>query len=147
MEIKIREIIEEDRKCYIEFCDEFYNMPTVLHSVSIKNFINTFDMILQDKTYAEAFIVLYKNEKIGYILISKTYSQEVASMVLLIEEIFILEKYRSMGIGQNIFEFLKNRYKKYNRFRLEVVKNNEKAIKLYEKIGFSFLDYMQMVME
>ena len=33
------------------------------------------------------------------------------------------------------------------RFRLEVTRSNEGAVRLYEKLGFSFLEYDQMVLD
>ena len=68
-------------------------------------------------------------------------------MVLLIEEIYINEKFRSKGIGKEIFDFLKTRYSSYSRVRLEVEISNKKAIKLYEKLGFNELKYIQMIKE
>ena len=33
------------------------------------------------------------------------------------------------------------------RFRLEVTRSNEKAVRLYERLGFTFLDYDQMILD
>ena len=68
-------------------------------------------------------------------------------MVLLIEELYIKEEYRNHGIGTKVLDFLKEEYKDYRRIRLEVEKNNLRALKLYKKIGFDNLEYLQMVIE
>ena len=145
--VNIREIKLEDKKIYLEMVNEFYNSEAVLHSVDENNFINTFNELIKSGVYTECFIIEYHDKIVGYTLVSKTYSQESGGMVLLIEEIYINEKFRSKGIGKEIFDFLKTRYSSYSRVRLEVEISNKKAIKLYEKLGFNELKYIQMIKE
>lgn len=143
--INIRKILKEDKENYINLVKKFYNSPAVLHNVSEENFYNTFNEIITSDIYTEGFILEFNENLAGYFLISKTYSQEVGSKVLLIEEIYILEEFRSKGIGKKIFEFLENRYKDFKRFRLEVGINNTEAINLYEKLGYTNLNYLQYI--
>lgn len=145
--LNIRKIKLEDKKIYLEMVNEFYNSEAVLHSVDENNFINTFSELIKSDVYTECFIIEYHDKIVGYTLVSKTYSQESGGMVLLIEEIYINEKFRSKGIGKEIFDFLKTRYSSYSRVRLEVEISNKKAIKLYEKLGFNELKYIQMIKE
>lgn len=50
----------------------------------------------------------------------------------------VIPEYRKQGIGKSIFEFLLPKLKKrgIEQMLLEVLSNNEKAIKLYDKLGF-----------
>lgn len=56
---------------------------------------------------------------------------------------YVEERFRGLGVGKTFFDFL---YKEYTDciFRLEVEGENERAVKLYEKCGFSVLPYMEM---
>lgn len=147
MNLIIRNLNAKDKDIYCKLTNEFYNSNAVLHKVPEHYFSNTFDYLIENDVYASCYILETNNEVIGYCLISKTYSQEVAGMVLLIEEIYISENFRSKGIGSKLFEFLKENYKDYKRIRLEVEKRNIKAKKLYEKMDFKILDYLQMVID
>lgn len=143
----IEKIKKDDYFDYIEMAKSFYNSEAVLHKVDEKNFDNTFNELIKRDIYAQGYILRYDNIVCGYVLISKTYSQEVGSLVLLIEELFIKKEYRGKGISKKVFEFLFNEYKEYGRIRLEVEKSNEKAISIYRKMGFSNLEYLQMIID
>lgn len=125
--IKINEITIDDKEEYINLANLFYKSDAVMQKILPENFSKTFDYLLNDKTYAEIYMVKSENQNIGYFLISKTYSQEAGGMVLLIEEIYLSENNRNKGIGKIIFSFLKDRFHTYKRFRLELTSTNEKA--------------------
>ena len=42
----------------------------------------------------------------GYGLIAKTFSQEAGGMVYWLEELYILEEYRSKGLGSEYFRYM-----------------------------------------
>ena len=57
----------------------------------------------------------------------------------------ILGCYRGKGIASALFEYVKANYSaKVKRFRLEVTKSNARAVRLYTKLGFQELQYLQM---
>ena len=69
-------------------------------------------------------------------------------MAAWIEELYVDSDFRGLGIGSRFFDFLKDEFKgKIKRLRLEVGDENEGAKKLYERLGFEFLDYRQMVID
>ena len=68
-------------------------------------------------------------------------------MVLWLEELFILEEYRSRGLGREFFSAVEAyaRENGYARIRLEVEADNVRARSLYERLGYLPLAYEQMV--
>ena len=57
-------------------------------------------------------------------------------------------RYRSRGIGSELFRYVENEYKNVAcRFRLEATRENERAVALYKKLGYDVFDYLQMVKE
>ena len=67
-------------------------------------------------------------------------------MVLLIEELYLKPEHQGKGFGSQVFDWLFEEYRgKVKRFRLEVTKVNDGAIRLYKRRGFEELDYLQMV--
>ena len=103
---------------------------------------------MKSDTYAELFILEWEGEIAGYGLIAKTFSQEAGGMVYWLEELYILEEYRSKGLGREYFGYMEEHKEEgVTRFRLEVEKENERAWKLYKRQGYDWLEYDQMIKE
>ena len=66
---------------------------------------------------------------------------------MFIEEIFLKEEFRGMGLGTEIMAWMEAEYPEVRRFRLEVTQVNQSAIRLYEKSGYQYLWYDQMVFD
>ena len=83
----------------------------------------------------------------GYILVSHTWSNEVGGMVALLEELYFVPEFRGKGLGTEALEWFRKEYESARRLRLEVNRENEGAIRLYQRKGYHFLEYLQMVEE
>ena len=142
----IRKMTENDRKLYIEMAEEFYSSDAVLHPVPREYFEKTADEALRSDVYAEIFILDCEGIPAGYGLTARTFSQEAGGYVWWIEEVYIREKFRSRGLGREFFRYLEEQKgKEVTRLRLEVEKENTRAVSLYERLGYEVLDYVQMV--
>lgn len=146
--IKIRPITKEDQEAYLKMAADFYASDAVLFHVDPSYLRATFDELMRAQTYVECFIFEYDGALAGYGLICKTFSQEAGGMTLWLEEIYVLPAFRSHGIGKAFFDFIfKEKGRTCKRFRLEVEKENTRAIELYRKIGFVDLPYEQLIKE
>ena len=144
----IRKMKAEDRKIYVEMAREFYHSDAVLHPVPDSYFERTADEALRSDDYAEIFMFESENERAGYGLIAKTFSQEAGGMVWWIEEIYVRETFRSKGLGREFFAYLdEKKGSAVTRMRLEVEEENTRAVALYKKLGYEPLEYMQMIRE
>ena len=142
----IRKIRKEDKSEYVAMAKDFYSSDAVCRNIPEKYFDNTFHELMRSDNYADAYIIEFKNIIAGYALLAKTFSQEAGGMTLWIDEIYIKPEYRGHGLGHEFFQFLKrNIQSDIKRVRLEVDGSNEKAISLYQKIGFENLPYCQMI--
>ena len=66
--------------------------------------------------------------------------------MLWVDEIYIRPEYRGIGLAKELLSYVKDHFAgKVKRIRLDVEADNEKAIALYEKIGFVPLNYQQMI--
>lgn len=54
---------------------------------------------------------------------------------------------RGRGLGRQVLEWIFTQYPDSRRFRLEVTQMNQGAAHLYEKCGFQYLCYDQMVLD
>ena len=146
--MQIRRFRPEERELYLEMADAFYHSPVVLHAVPVSHLERTFDEMMRSNVYADGLLIETEDgQPAGYMLLSKTYSQESGGHVVWVEELSVLEKYRGCGYGTQALAWVKENYAHFSRIRLEVEHDNEKAIRLYSRLGFEDLPYMQMVID
>ncbi len=144
----IRKITKEDRETYITLAKEFYRAGVTLDVVDTKNIEITFDELMRSDVYAECYFIEHEEKVAGFALLAKTFSQEAGGLVIWLEELYIRPEYRSKGLGTEFFEYLENNMgSEVKRIRLEVEEENTRVVKLYEKLGFKWFAYDQMVKE
>ena len=141
----IRPIEAKDRTVYLSMARKFYDSDAVLSPVPTENFEKTFDLLLKGTPFADAFVFEENETVVGYALLARTWSQEAGGETLWIEEIYLEPDARGKGYGSAFFRFLEEKYApEAKRFRLEVEKENEGAVSLYQRMGFAFFPYDQM---
>lgn len=141
----IRKIIESDKENYLEMAKDFYLSDAVLNPIPGQYLLDTFNELMKSDNYVDAYIFEYNNNIAGYALLAKSFSQEAGGMVLWIDELYVKPKFRCRGIGHEFFKYLKENVHNVKRIRLEVEKNNKRAVSLYKKCGLIFLPYDQMM--
>lgn len=143
--IMIRYFNIDDRDFYISLSQDFYNSPACVHTVPVSHFETTFDECMKFGAYMRGVIVECDGKRVGYGLISLMFSAEAGGMTVWLEELYILDEYRSKGLGKEFFEFAYTEFPNAKRYRLEVTEVNTRAIKLYESLGYEVLPYIQMI--
>ncbi|ABR49100.1 GCN5-related N-acetyltransferase [Alkaliphilus metalliredigens QYMF] len=144
----IREFRREDKDIFVSMVKDFYNSEAVLKKISTENIMNTINEINECSPYIKCYLVEEREETAGYVLISLTYSNEASGLVVFIEEIYIREKFRGLGLGGEVLDFIKKEFSpRAKRFRLELTKNNKSAEELYLRKGFTILEYKQMIQD
>ncbi|MBQ6381551.1 MAG: GNAT family N-acetyltransferase [Clostridia bacterium] len=144
--MQFRKLEAGDKATYFSLASAFYQSEAVLHPVPIQNIENTFEELVRSDTYIECQLCEEAGEAIGFLLVAKTFSQESGGMVTWIEELFLKEAYRGAGRGREMMAFIEATYP-CSRFRLEAEPDNEKAIRLYKRLGYVPLPYVQYVKE
>ena len=138
----IRKFVPEDREDYIRFSTEFYNSSAVDKHVPREHFEQGFDEMMRSDVYVQGYMLVCDGNNVGYCVTMKTYSVEAGGITIWIDELFVLEEYRSKGLGRELFKYIEeNGDKKLRRIRLEVELENGRAISLYKKMGFEPAPY------
>lgn len=144
----LRKITKEDISKLLQLMKEFYHSPAVLHPVPETHFKSTIHEVLSGSPYTDLYVWEQSGEISGYALTAKTWSNEAGGPVIWLEEIYISEACRGMGLGSLLLRQLEEEYRGVAaRLRLEVEENNRGAIRLYTRMGYVPLDYRQMVRE
>ena len=138
----IRKFVPEDREDYIRFSTEFYNSSAVDKPVPREHFEQGFDEMMRSDVYVQGYMLVCDGNNVGYCVTMKSYSVEAGGITIWIDELFVLEEYRSKGLGRELFKYIEeNGDKKLRRIRLEVELENGRAISLYKKMGFEPAPY------
>jgi len=143
MEITIRRMTAQDKNSVFEMMRVFYASPAVFSNGSDEIFLNDIENCINNSPYLEGYVFEKANDIQGYSMIAKSFSTEFGKPCIWIEDLYIKEECRGEGIGKTFMDFITNKYTDCV-FRLEVEEENERAVKLYEKCGFTVLPYMEM---
>ena len=104
--------------------------------------------MVEEFYHSDAVFVLTEDGKtVGFAYITEYYACEVGGRCLMFEELYLKEATRGKGYGTRFFDEIMKAKPEVRRFRLEVTRSNEKAVRLYERLGFTFLDYDQMILD
>ena len=163
MDITIRCITVADKSSVIDMMRVFYASSAVLSNGSEEIFENDVENCVNDSPYLEGYIFeatvdeleigcletsgnkeLPSDKRIlGYGMVAKSFSTEFGKPCMWIEDLYLKEEYRGLGIGSRFLNFVAEKYPDAI-LRLEVEEDNERAIKTYKKCGFEELPYMEM---
>ena len=143
MEFIIRDMAEQDKENVLAMMRVFYASPAVLSNGSEEIFKSDIENCLHNRQYLEGYVFEQGRQLLGYGMLAKSFSTEFGKPCIWIEDLYVKEQYRGAGIGSAFLKFVAKKYEGCI-LRLEVEEENERAIHVYEKCGFSVLPYMEM---
>jgi GNAT superfamily N-acetyltransferase len=140
MKINIRIIRKKDSNELIRLITELAKFEK-LKPPSKKAQKKLLDAVFSKKSGIKVLVAERGSELIGYAFYFFTFSTFLAKPTLYLEDIYISEKYRKIGIGKRMFsELIKiAKNNKCGRLELMVLDWNENASRFYEKFGAKHL--------
>ena len=142
----IRKMEARDKEAVLAMMRVFYTSPAVLTDGSEEIFQKDIENCIEDNPYVEGYVMEAGQVLQGYAMIAKSYSTEFGKPCIWIEDIYLKEFARSLGIGTAFFAYIEKAYP-HSIFRLEVEEENERAVYVYRKCGYDTLPYMEMKKE
>lgn len=145
--LQFEKMTEAMRRPVLEMVQEFYHSDAVCHAVPLPVLERTFQDAVSEEPALTGYVLVEDGKMAGFAYVTVFYACEVGGKCLMLEELFLKEEARGRGYGSAFFKWIMESHPEVKRFRLEVTEENKRAIALYESMGFSFLDYRQMVKE
>ena len=137
---------EKDLALFLELSQEFYRSAAVLHPIPVQYMENTFREAMHSDVYILIRILEIGGEAAGYAILSRSFSPEAGCPVCWIEELYIRPAFRGRGLGAEFLTSVREEFPSA-RLRLEVEPENAGAVALYERLGFTPLEYVSYVAE
>ena len=143
MNCSIGPMTARDRETVLAMMRPFYASDAVFTNGSEEIFAADFDACVSGSPYLSGYMIRVEGAVAGYAMVAKSFSTEFGRLCIWIEDLYLKEPYRNQGIGKAFFDFLEQEYSGA-LFRLEVEPENEAALALYQKRGFSPLPYLEL---
>ena len=133
--LKFKRTIEQDIPVILDFIKQIAIYENMLDKVTATE--ESLKESIFDNNRAEALLIEFNNEVIGYIIYFFNFSTFVGREGIYLEDLYIKPEYRGKGIGKKSFEVLVNIAKENKCERLEwtCLDWNEPSLKFYKSIG------------
>lgn len=115
----------------IQLMGEFYHIDNYPFDIEISR--ELFNQFLTDENLGKAWLILYQNEIVGYVILTYVFSFEYQGKIAFLDELYIRENARGKGIGKETISFIQQEAAKLSLkiIYLEVETHNDAAQKLY----------------
>lgn len=144
MAIQIRKMVRGDMEQVVSMMRTFYASPAVFTNGSEEIFQRDVEECIGDSPFASGYILVKDDEIAGYAMLAFGYSTEFGKRTVWIEDIYVKDSFRGAGIGRVFLKFIQEKFSDY-LLRLEVERENVRAVHVYRKAGFEELPYVEMV--
>lgn len=144
----IRNVEQRDEAAVIAMMQDFYNSPACLHTVPEENFRNTLREAVSGNPCVRVLLLEEEGpdgaQLLGYAHFTLSWNNEAGGQQIWFDELYLKEAARGKGCGTKVFAWIEEHYPEVRRIRLEVTRENTRAISLYERLGYEELPYYQM---
>jgi len=135
-EPSFRRAEESDLATLLQFIREYYAFDG--HAFNEERTPLALVALLRDPNLGRVWLILDDSVPVGYVVLCFGYSLEWLGRDAFIDEFFLREEFRNRGWGRKTLAFVEVAARSCNirTLHLEVVRQNEAALKVYRKLGF-----------
>ena len=146
--LSFRDITPRDHDLILPMVRDFYQTDAVLHPVDDSVLERSFrDAADATEPLMRGVLISWDGQPAGYLYITLCYSAEVGGRCVFLEELYLRPEFRGKGLGMDILSWVEQSYPGARRLRLEVNHVNRGAVRLYERAGYTYPRYAQMILD
>lgn len=142
--MKLEAMREEHREEVLAMMRVFYASPAVSTNGSEEIFRADVDACLSVDPYLEGYVLTENGRLLGYTMLARSFSTEFGKHCVWIEDLYLKPEYREKGRGSAALEAIRKLHPE-TLLRLEVERENSRAVHVYRKSGFGELPYLEML--
>ncbi len=142
--MKLEAMREEHREEVLAMMRVFYASPAVSTNGSEEIFRADVDACLSVDPYLEGYVLTENGRLLGYTMLARSFSTEFGKHCVWIEDLYLKPEYREKGRGSAALEAIRKLHPEA-LLRLEVERENSRAVHVYRKSGFGELPYLEML--
>jgi ribosomal protein S18 acetylase RimI-like enzyme len=133
-----------DEETLAELMREFYAHEGIDYERSRAR--EAFRALVADPALGRVWLMRAGGELAGYLAVTVCYSLEFAGRYALVDELYVREAFRGQGIGARALDVAAEACRELGvaAVRLEVDTWNTRAMKLYERLGFTLQERYMM---
>ena len=144
--IGIRLMQPRDRESVLAMMRVFYASPAVLSDGSEAVFQADLDACLNPDCPAQGYLFEEGGRPVGYAMTVRSFSTEFGRRCLWIEDLYLDPAHRHQGAGSAFIQRMRREHPGW-LIRLEVERENAKAVAAYRKNGMQELPYLEMILQ
>jgi len=141
-EFSVTKITAKEKETYFEMSREFYASGVTNSLIDDEGREKFFGEILSGEI-VRGYFLKCGGVTAGYAICSLSASQEACGRLLWLDELYIRPQFRGKGLGTEFFKFIE-KSDEYKFIRLEVEKENLRALKLYTSLGYKDAQYLSL---
>lgn len=142
--LTIQKLTEQDKEEFFKLSHAFYQSAAVLCEIDESCHVKAFEEMMKSDVYILGFLLKCGETTVGYAVLNKMFMREAGGTVVWVEELYILPEFQGKGLGRAFFAWLEEQYPAV-RYRLETEPDNDRAMALYQRLGYRILPYVQMI--
>ncbi len=152
-EIAIREYRLDDslqiKECLLVLQDFVHLLEPKIVATGSKVFDSYFEYLINEinKKDGKIFVVESRNAIVGFVGLFVTQEEWESEKSLYISDLVVLEKYRGLGLGTKLLEYVEDYAKQQGAkfIKIGALEKNHGALDLYRKMGFA--DYLVVLLK
>lgn len=144
--VVFRSLCPADEPEFYAMAEEFYHSSAVLHPIPPERHRMAFQEMMRSDQYLAGYLFADGENAAGFAVTNYMMQHEAGGLLVWVEDLFIRPAYRNQGLGSRFLVWLEQELRgRAAVIRLETEPENVRAQKLYQRLGYSSLGYLQMV--
>ena len=134
--IQFKSVAISDIETVVSMMKAFYAIDN--YPIDVDSSRALFKEFISNENLGKSWLILSDNEIVGYVILTFVFSFEYQGKIALLDELYLNEKARGIGIGSQAVAFIIEESKKLSLklIYLEIENHNQNAQKLYIASGF-----------
>jgi GNAT superfamily N-acetyltransferase len=120
-----------DIEIIVSMMEDFYSIDN--YPIDIATSKTLFKTFLTDENLGKAWLIFSEDKIVGYAILTFVFSFEYKGKIAFLDELYLIESSRGIGIGRKAIQFIKDEVHKLKLkiIYLEIEQHNLSAQKLY----------------